>query len=55
MYECGDVLLKASESRSEEGGSLVMINDRGGESVRDCLIKRINSMGLPMEGQEKWF
>lgn len=35
MYECGDVLLKAYESRSEEGGMLVMINDCCGESGQE--------------------
>ena len=50
MYECGDVLLQAYESRSEEGGMLVMINDCGGESVTDCLVKRINWTGLSIEG-----
>lgn len=50
VYECREVLLKAYESRSEEGGTLVMINDCDGESLTDCLIKRINRMGLSIEG-----
>lgn len=34
LCECGDVLLKAYESRSEEGGTLVMINDCGGNLLQ---------------------
>lgn len=42
VSECGDALLTAYESRSEEGGMLVKINDCGGESVTVCLVKRTN-------------
>lgn len=49
-YGCGEVLLKACESRLEEGGTLVVMDDRSGESVTDCLVKGINWMGLSIEG-----
>lgn len=50
MRQCGEALLTAEESRSEEGGMLVKINDCRGEPGTVCLVKRKNQVDLSIEG-----